>query len=268
MFWALVAWFVYAMSKLSFELSLCILQLNITLITLQLYLPSFPQLHRPTVPEKILKKNQTTFKSHWFIADPKSFPVMWWEQDLELPPRVQLFPIHFSTNDSFCCHLEPHSPGDNLLQPSAWSCPSSLSQRLSRAPFTVKSYIGWSRVAPMQVHCESDLHRISWFGKLPGSVIRCNFHPMQMSLWKREAFSFAVRWRCVSCNLARFPKRPSPSFLLLPILCRAAFNCCFYRLVYWFIHFMSIERRAFSVTRVYMSLIVTSICCNDKRRRK
>ena len=59
----------------------------------------------------------------------------------------------------------------------------------------MRSYIGWSRVAPMQVHCESDLHRISWFGKLPGSVIRCNFHVMQMSLWKREAFSFAVRWR-------------------------------------------------------------------------
>ena len=30
---------------------------------------------------------------------------------------------------------------------------------------------------------------------------------------KGEAFSFAVRWCCVCCSLARFLKRPSPSFL-------------------------------------------------------
>ena len=42
--------------------------------------------------------------------------------------------------------------------------------------------------------------------------------PMQLSsdancTVKGEAFSFAVRWRCVFCSLARFPKRPSPLFL-------------------------------------------------------
>ena len=31
------------------------------------------------------------------------------------------------------------------------------------------------------------------------------------SLW--SSFCFAVRWRCVCCRLAWFPKRPSPSFL-------------------------------------------------------
>ena len=36
---------------------------------------------------------------------------------------------------------------------------------------------------------------------------------MQTALWKGRAFSFAVRWRCVCCSLAWFPKRPSPSFL-------------------------------------------------------
>ena len=36
---------------------------------------------------------------------------------------------------------------------------------------------------------------------------------MQTSLWKGRAFCFAVRWRCVCCSLAWFPKRPPPSFL-------------------------------------------------------
>ena len=31
---------------------------------------------------------------------------------------------------------------------------------------------------------------------------------------KGGGFSFAVRWRCVCCSLARFPKPPSPLFLL------------------------------------------------------
>ena len=39
------------------------------------------------------------------------------------------------------------------------------------------------------------------------------YHPMQTALWKGQAFCFAVRWRCVCCSLAWFPKRPSPSFL-------------------------------------------------------
>ena len=48
---------------------------------------------------------------------------------------------------------------------------------------------------------------------------------------------------------------------------RSVLHLRLYRLVYWFIHSMSIERRDFSVTRVYISLTVTSICCNDKPRK-
>ena len=36
---------------------------------------------------------------------------------------------------------------------------------------------------------------------------------MQTALWRGQAFCFAVRWRCVCCSLAWFPKPPSPSFL-------------------------------------------------------
>ena len=39
------------------------------------------------------------------------------------------------------------------------------------------------------------------------TFIRCKLH------CERGAFSFAVRWRSVCCSLARFPKRPSLSFL-------------------------------------------------------
>ena len=39
------------------------------------------------------------------------------------------------------------------------------------------------------------------------TIIRCKLH------CERVSFCFAVRWRCVCCSLAWFPKRPSPSFL-------------------------------------------------------
>ena len=47
------------------------------------------------------------------------------------------------------------------------------------------------------------------------TFIRCKCHwsDANVTVKARSFFSFAVRWRCVSCNLARFPKRPSPSFL-------------------------------------------------------
>ena len=39
------------------------------------------------------------------------------------------------------------------------------------------------------------------------TIFRCKLH------CERVSFCFAVRWRCVCCSLALFPKHPSPSFL-------------------------------------------------------
>ena len=94
-----------------------------------------------------------------------------------------------------------------------------------------------------------------------GSVNSANY-PDQWS----DGTIIRRKLHCESAKLF-FPLLGGAAYAAISRDFRSVLHLRFYRLVYWFIHFMSIERRAFSVTRVYISLIVTSICCNDKPRK-